>query len=561
MLQNYLKTAWRNIKANRLFAILNIAGLAFGLCVCIILFAYVSNELSFDRMYKNEKNIYRVNMETMAQYNYKKWSELPNAVGPALMQNIQQVKYVTRLIKDDFGATASLKVGDNNFVEKGLYLADPALFKIFDFDFTEGNIHTVFAQPHSIVLSQSAKERLFGNGSAFGKIIYLNSRDTLHVSGVYKNLPENSTIDCDMIYNIMDSWMGKNVSWSNASFETYCLLEPHADLDVIQRQATALINKYVEKDGQYYTRFLFQPLSKIHLYSAGIRPGYSSRIGSISNVKGLLLLSLLVLLIACINYMNLATARSQRRSKGVGVNKVLGANSRQVLLLFYIETGVLSLISIIAGYPLAFICIPVFRDIAAIELRAADLYAPPILICLFLVWAAVTILAGSYPAIAMSRVSVMVLMNKMRQKHSFADTLRKALVVFQFGASIILIVSVIIIFQQMQFMRNRSLGYNPKGVVSLSIKSAQNNQQIATTVNDMERLANVESVSAVQSVPGDVESGRSVRKISTDKIGFPVKTCHTDGSIVKTMQLQILAGNPLPPTIAKGDTTCYALIN
>ncbi len=151
-------------------------------------------------------------METTAEYNYQKWAELPNAVGPALQQDIPQVKLVTRLIKDDFGATASLKTGDKNFIEKNLYLADSSVFKIFDFQFIEGSGRTAFSQPNSIVLSQSAKERLFGNESAFGKIIYVNSRDTLHVSGIYKDLPENSTIDCDMIYNIMDSWMGINVS-------------------------------------------------------------------------------------------------------------------------------------------------------------------------------------------------------------------------------------------------------------------------------------------------------------------------------------------------------------
>ncbi len=561
MFKNYIKTAWRNISANKLFTTLNIAGLAIGLCVSIILFAYVSNELSFDRMYKNSKNIYHVNMETTAEYNYKKWAELPNAVGPALMQDIPQVKYATRLIKADFGAKVSLKTDDKNFVEKGLYLADSSVFSMFDISFIEGNIRSAFDQPKSIVLSETARKRLFGNATAFGKIIYVNNRDTLHVSGVYKDLPENSTIDCDMIANIMDSWMGKNVSWSNASFETYCLLQPNANIEQVQKEATALINKYVSKDNQYYTKFFFQPLTDIHLYSSDLREGYSSRLGNISNVKALLFLSLLILLIACINYMNLSTARSQKRSKGVGINKVLGASMRQMLSYFFIETAVLSFISIAVGYILAYLAIPLFRNISGIELSASALYTGPILLSLLIIWVLVTFIAGSYPAFSIARISSLTLMNKSKQKNSFAETLRKGLVVFQFASSVILIIAVIVIVQQMKYVREKDLGYNPKGIVALSIKSVRNKSQIDLSINHLKQLVSVESVSAAQSIPGDIESGRSVRKLSTDKEGFPVKTCHTDGSITETMQLKLLAGTGLPKSIAKTDSTCYMLIN
>ena len=558
---HYFKTAWRNIKANRLFSVLNIAGLAIGLCVCILLFAYVSNELSFDKMYKNEKDIYRVTMKMSAEYNLEKWTELPNAVAPTMAKDIPQVKYATRLIKDDFGAPASLKVGDKNFVEKSLYLADSSIFKIFDFNFVEGNANTVFAQPHSIVLSQSAKERLFGNQSAIGKIIYVNSRDTLQVSGVYKDLPKNSTIDCEMIDNIMDSWMGKNVSWSNASFETYCLLQPNTNVKDIERQTTAFITKYVDKDNRYYTKFMLQPLAQIHLYSSDLEPGYSSRLGDIKNVKAILFLSLLVLLIACINYMNLATARSQKRAKEVGVNKVLGANFGQMLLHFYTETGMLAFISIVIGYALALAAIPLFISITGVALSYSDLYTSTIIFSLLLIWIAVTLIAGSYPAIYMSRISPLILMNKSKLKNSITDIIRKGLVVFQFASSIILIVAVIVILQQIHFIRNKDLGYNPKGVVSLSIKSARNKNEIYTAINDIKRLPKVEAVSLVQSIPGDNESGKSIHKSVNDKQGYPVQACRTDGSIVAALNLKLLAGTTLPQTLAKGDTSTYMLIN
>ena len=561
MVKNYFKTAWRNIAANKLFTVLNIAGLAIGLCVSIILFAYVSNELSFDKMYKNTKNIYHVNMETTAKYDYKKWAELPNAVGPALMQTIPQVKYATRLIKSDFGAVASIKTGDKNFVEKGLYLADSSVISMFDMRFTEGSSHIAFNQPNSIIISEEAKARLFGKELAFGKTIYVNNKDTLLVTGVFKDFPKNSTIDCDMIANIMDSWMGKNVSWSNASFETYCLLQPDANILEVQKSASSLIDKNVNKENQFYTKFLFQPLADIHLYSADLREGYSSRLGNIRNVKALLFLSLLVLLIACINYMNLATARSQKRAKGVGVNKVLGASKQQMLIYFFTETALMALIAITTGYLLSFLSIPLFRNISGIEMDISALYTAPILLSLFIIWLAVTLIAGSYPAFSISRISPLTLINKSKQKHSIADMVRKGLVIFQFASSVILIIAVIVILQQMNYIRNKDLGYNPKGVVALAVKSAQNKAQITATINDLTQLGNIESVSAVQSIPGDVESGRSIRKLSTDKEGLPIKTCNTDASIAKTMQLSILAGTTLPKTLATTDSTCYMLIN
>lgn len=561
MIRNYIKTAWRNIVANKLFTTLNVAGLAIGICVCITLFACVSYELSFDRMYQNSKNIYRVNLRSSAEYNSKVWAQLPGIAGPTILQNVSQVKAMTRLIKYTFGAIASLKTGEKNFSEKGLYLADQSVFKIFDINFTEGNAQTAFVQPGSVVISESAKERLYGKESAFGKIIYVNNRDTLHVSGVYKDLPANSTIDCDMIYNIMDSWMGQGAYWGNSSYETYCLLQPGANFELVQKQATALIDKNMAKKDQFFTEFLFQPLADIHLYSADIRAGFSNRIGSISTVKALLFLSLLVLIIACINYMNLATARSEKRAKGVGVNKVLGADKRHLLALFYTETAVLSFIAIVIGYLACFVLQPFFQNITGFELKPAALAATPILICLLLTWIVITLLAGSYPAFSMSRISPLVLMNKLKIKHSVADFIRKSLVVFQFASSIILIISVIVILQQINYIRNKDLGYNPKGIVSVSIKAAQNKQQASDFINDLKNMAGVESASPSQSIPGDLESGKAVRKLMTDNLGYPVKTCNTDGSIVKTMQLKLLAGTTIPQTLASTDTNCYLLVN
>ncbi|MBJ7879845.1 ABC transporter permease [Gelidibacter salicanalis] len=561
MIRNYFKIAWRNIRANKLFTALNIAGLAIGLCVCIILFSFVNTELSFDKMYSNSENIYRVNMETSEDYDFEIWATMPNAVGPAIVEDIPQVKKMTRLIKDDFGATASLKIGDKNFTENSLYLADSTIFKMFDFKFLEGNAQNAFSKPKSIVISQSVKKRLFGNQSAMDQLITVNNRDTLQVSGIYADLPKNSVMDCNMVYNIMDTWMGTNVYWSNASYETYVQLQPNANVAEVENQATRLIDKNVDKEGQYFTKFFFQPLTKIHLYSADIREGYSTKLGSITTIKSLLFLSLLVLLIACINYMNLATANSRKRAKGIGMSKVLGANRRQMLSLFYVETGIMVLLSVIIGYAASFLILPLFKSIMGNALGYQDLLATPILIGLLLIWIVVTLVAGSYPAISMSGISPLILVNKSKKKGSSSEFVRQGLVVFQFAASIVLIIAVTIILQQMAFIKNKNLGYDPNGIVAVSVKSAETEQQVESLMKGLERQVNVESVSAVQSMPGSNESGRSVRKLTTDNTGMPIASCRTDGNIVKTLKLKVLAGNELPETIAEGDSLIYTLIN
>ncbi len=561
MLKNYIKIAWRNIKANRLFTALNIIGLVVGLCVCILLFSFVNTELSFDKMYTHAEAIYRVNMKTSEEYNFETWAEIPNAVGPAMVKDIPQVKKMTRLIKDDFGVTASLKIGNKNFTEDGLYLADSTVFEMFDFKFLEGNAKNAFANPNSVVLSQATKERFFGSKSALGEFITVNNRDTLQVSGVYEDLPRTSVIDCDMVYNILDSWMGTRVYWSNASYETYVQLEPKVQATQVEALATQLIDTYVPKEGQYFTQFFLQPLPKIHLYSAGIRDGYSTKLGSITTIRGLIFLSVLVLLIACINYMNLATANSRKRKKSIGVNKVLGASQKHMLSLFYVETAILVLVSVVLAFAVSFLVLPWFKNFTGNELYYTDLLEPPILIGLGLIWLIVTLVAGSYPALSMTGISPLSLLNKSTKKHTASQVVRKGLVVFQFAASIILIIAVTVIVQQMNFIRNKNLGYSPDGVVAVSVKSAENKQQVQNLKNALNQKTYVEGLSAVQSIPGADESGRSVRRLTTDQTGMPIASCRTEGNVVETLKLKLLAGSELPQNIPQGDSLVYTLIN
>ncbi len=561
MIKNYIKTAWRTIRANRFFSILNISGLAIGICVSLLLFAFIRQELSFDTMYPKAEHIYRVYMKLSAAYNEEKMLTLPNAVGPTLKSDITQVDNMVRLVKDGYGATASIGTGNDNFSEKQLYLADSTLFSIFDFQFIEGNARTAFSNKKSIVLSQSSKEKLFGKQEAIGKLISINQQDTVQVTGVFKDLPANSTLDCNMVMNIMDSWMGQNVYWSNASYETYILLKKGADPGSIAQEATKLIDKYVEKDNQYYTQFFLQPLSAVHLYSADLTSGVTTRSGNITIIRTLSVLALLVIIIACINYMNLATAKSQKNAKQVGVNKVLGATRRQLIIRFFVETATISLSAMLIGLVLAIILIPAFNLVGKTDMTIQHLLNWNMLGILAIAWLVITLVAGSYPALFLSGIKSISLMNKGYNKQGQTILIRQILVVCQFSISIVLIIGISIMLAQISFIRNKDLGYQPENVVSISIRSLKNQEKLNTLGQQVQNLTNTVATTFAQSIPGFNESGKSTYKFTTDKQGLPTLSCVTYGKTINTLGLKLLAGTDLPNVIGRTDSTCYVLIN
>lgn len=557
---SHIKTAWRNIINNKLFSILNIVGLATSFAVTILLLSFVWKETSFDKFNSNYRNIYRVNTEFEAEYDNLKTPQLPNSVAPAMMAEVTGVENTARLVKHDFGTIASIRVGDQNFPESALYLSDSSLFEIFDFQFIEGNAKHVFDQPNSIVISASTRDKIFGDRLVIDEILTINNQDTMRVTGVFQDLPENSSLDCNMIYSMMDSWMGKNVYWSNASYETYALLNPAVDPQLVEKQTDALLDKYMAED-RFLKRLFLQPLADVHLYSTDLRESNNARAGNYVTIKLAILLAAVTLLIACINYMNLATARSSKNAKDVGVAKVLGATGKQVVFRFYAEAALVTLIAIGLGYGIAILLAPIFEQITQTNWNYQALWNPQLLGITLVLWVGVTLLAGSYPAYYMHKISPLILMNKGALKNSFANRMRRILVVCQFTASITLLSSIMIIAQQMRYVQQKDLGYEPSGVMAISINSLSSKAQFQALNDGLRNLASTTSSVAAQSMMGMRESGKQVRKLVTDKKGLPVSTNSVSGPIAETLKLHLLAGNDLPENLSTTDTTCYVLIN
>lgn len=561
MLKNHFKIAWRSLLKNRFFTLLNISGLAVSLVVAIFLLTFAKQELSFNSSFSKEANIYRVNMVTSENYNFEKWAQLPNSVGPAMLQDLPEVEEMARLIRYNFGGTSSLRWDNENYLIDDFYLTDAAFFDLFDFEFLEGNKQSAFEKPNSIVISESERQNIFGNQPAINQQITINQKNDFTVTGVFKDLPENTSFDGRFYANILDSWMGKDVYWSNASYETYCLLNPNATIDKVAKNASALIDKYVDKDDQYFTGFLLQPLSKIYLYSNDLDHSYSTRSGNINHVRLFFILSFLILGMAAINYINLTTARAQNNAKEVGISKVLGANKRQIQIRFYTETVTLVFIAVVLAVILSVLILPLFNTLTETELTVSQLLSFNNSFLFVGLWFLISFIGGSYPAFVMSKMPTLGLMKKWIGKNTVSEGIRKSLVVFQFTCSIILIIGVIIMNRQMDYINTKDLGYQPNKVLSVPIRGISSFQQLQSVKQELRNLAGTKSVSAVQTYPGEGESGKNILKPGSSGEGLPIRTSTSLDPVTSTLGLHLIAGKDLPENITQGDSTAYILIN
>ncbi|MCB7480537.1 ABC transporter permease [Christiangramia sediminis] len=560
MLKNFIKISWRRIKADKTFSFINILGLSIGLTITILLFLFVLQERSFDTMYANKERIYRVIFNTSEERNNEVWATVPAALKPAAAIEIPEIQKSARLWDHDFGKTASIEANNQQFTEQKLYYADAEFLDIFQPEFIYGNSKSALERPNTIVISESTAEKYFGKTNPIGQMIGIDNKQKMEITGVYMDFPANSSLDGNMIASFNSIGFYDDPTWGNASFETYFLLNEQANRTQVTKKMQQLVDANVEKEHQWYTLSL-QPLEKMHLYSSDIKSAFSSKTGSIEEVRNFSLLAILILLIACINYMNLATARSQKSTKDVGINKTLGASSKILILRFFTETGFVTLLSIFLALIFTVLAIPFFESIVGVDLSTKFLWSSEFAIALIAIWMITTLIAGSFPAFHLSKFSPMEVIRSGTNKNSFTAILRKGLVIVQFSASVILIISAIVIYNQLEFMRNKNLGYNPDNTVAISIAAVNSEREMQMLRNEFESLSEVSSTTMTQGFPGISVSGRSLYRNMNSDEAMSLQTNRTTGGIVETLQLKLLAGKDLPATKQEGDSIVDVLLN
>jgi putative ABC transport system permease protein len=477
MIKNYLKIAGRNIIKNKLFSIINIMGLAIGLACSMLILLWVQDELSFDKFHTNHATIYRV-LQHMPFTEETTWAINQGPLAQALEDEVPEVEMAVRTSRIGF----QLKYNDKEFNEGGI-IADSSFLEMFTFQLTNGDAKTALSEPMSVVLTESFASKIFGDEDPLGKMILVYDQFNMVVSGVVENPPLNSHLDFEFISTMAFAGeLGYTIDkWNNSSFVTYVLLDDNATLSIVNDKVKNILdNKPTLEEGAFLS---LQPLDDIHL-SSGI-DFESSRTGNKQYVNIFFTSAIFILLIACINFMNMSTAQAMRRAREVGLRKAIGAEKGQLIVQFLFETTILALFSLFLAIILIEAVIPYFNDFSG-KLMAVQYFDGTYILAFIILIVFTSLLAGAYPAFYISSFLPIKVLKGTNVTSSGNTGFRKFLVVLQFSISIILLIGTVVVYSQVHFMRNKDLGFNKDNLFYLNISNAR--QQLDALKNDL--LAN-----------------------------------------------------------------------
>lgn len=540
MLQNYLKIALRNLRRHPFYAFVNIFGLALGIACCLLIAFFIRDEWSYDQFHKDADRIYRIALfEHYEDHDYLN-VETPFPFGPLFEQNMPEVEAAVRLT----GVRDRVQRGDVAQLER-IYMADPGFFEMFDFELLQGDPDQVLQAVHSIVLSETAAQKWFGHENPVGQTLSIHITDPsvdYLVTGVVKDTPRNSSIRFDYLMpldNASDRWgEEERQSFYNVFVETYIRLAPGREIAELEAKVPALVQQVMADDyqeGAYVPRF--QALTDIHLdptYPAGYQPTSDPRYSFI-----LVAIALFVLLIACINFMTLSMSRSADRAREVGVRKTLGALQWQLAGQFWGEAVWLAGLGLLFGLGIAFLALPAFNTLAekALVFRI-DGFLAAMIVGLVLVTGS---LAGSYPAFFMSRYRPVEVL-KGHIKMGEANTLRKGLSVVQFALAILLIISTLVLSDQLQFLQNKNLGYEREHVVSIptGLRRPEGMQVMERFRNEVASRPEVAGVTASLFTFG--EGWISAGYEGDDGVFRQFRLNMVDYDFLKTMNISVASG-------------------
>ena len=468
MIRNYIKTAWRNLLKNKFYSLINIAGLTAGLAVGILILLWVQDELSFDSFHKKTPDIYRLELFGGTGASRQIWSVGVAPIAPLAKKALPQIEDFVRMTGNN--NFTLYKYRDKVFGDENAAFADPSIFSVFDFPIIQGNPANPFPNDNSVVITQKTAEKYFGTEDPLGKVISADNKENFTVSGVIKDFPDNSSITCDMVmpisyhihHMLADNKIDLNTNFTFFNYETYLLLKPGTDLKSlsVKIRQVHLDHKPDDTDADY----LLLPLAKMHLYNADLTDK------GIGTIRIFIIIALLILVIACINYVNLSTARSMLRAKEISMRKIVGAAKSHLFMQFIVETTLLFLLAAAFAIGLIFILMPLFNQVSGKQLvfNLAD-YRIWLVI---LATTAGTLAASSiYPALLLSSFEPLKAL-KGKISAGIGDVLfRKILVVTQFVFSIVLIVGTIVITGQLNYIRAKDLGYDKTNVFMFGMRA------------------------------------------------------------------------------------------
>jgi putative ABC transport system permease protein len=560
MLKNLLKIAMRNILKDKTYSAINVLGLTIGITCSLFLLMYIMDELSYDRYHTNANNIYRIVSDIREPDNAFVWSVAQVPLGEELRDNYPEVKNSVRF----FGTGTTLyKNGDKQFNESEFFLADSTVFDMFSYGWINGDIKTALDNPFSIVLTERIAIKYFGSASAaLGESLQNKEGEEFKVTGVMEDVPLNSHFRFDALIS-RNTRPGYQGSWGNFGVFTYIQLPDGYDLTKMQASLDTVIKQKVNPIFDQFNikiKYVMQPIVDIHLHSKIADEAEAG--GDISYIYIFGAVAGFMLVIACINYMNLATARSANRAKEVGVRKVMGSQRFQLIAQFLTESVVLALISMIVSLILIYALLPGFNYLANKQLPFAYVLKPEVVFSLLGVVLFVGVIGGSYPAFYLSGFNpVNVLKGKLATKGGTV-IFRKGLVILQFAISIFMLISTLIVFDQLQFLRNKDLGFDKEHVIRLNLNERELRDKAQVLVDKLRQTKEVAGVGMANSSPGE-GIGKLLLKVEDNEGKLTdrgVDLYSADFDFVKTMGMKIVTGRDFSKD-NPSDTTYAVLVN
>jgi putative ABC transport system permease protein len=556
MFKNYFKTAWRNLVKNRFYSLINIAGLTMGLAVGILILLWVQDELSFDKFHKNADNIYKLENRVGTGSSIQIWQSTVAPIGLMAKSELPQVKAAVRTTQN--GNYSLFTYGDKTFKENNTLFADATIFSVFDFPLLKGNNAQPFKDDHSIIINETIAKKYFGADDPIGKVITAEDKTPFTVTAVMKDLPKNSSFQFEILFPFSllkttafdgrGAGPGMDNDFHQFNYATYFLLQPGTDLKKLSAQIRNihLRNKADDTDIDY----LLQEINKVHLYhSDGSDAGFSS-------IRMFIIIALLILVIACINYVNLSTARAMLRAKEISLRKIIGAARIQLFMQFIVETALLFLLATILAIGAIYLLIPLFNQVSGKELvfDLSSYHMWKIIGCTI----AGTLIASSiYPALLLSSFEPLKALKGKISARVSDVVFRRVLVVVQFTFSIVLIAGTFVIGNQLDYIRSKELGYDKEHVFAFFMRDMSSHYDAAKA-----NLLKTPGISEVTKAGGNIiQMGGQTGNNSWDGKGanetFMVHPMSIDKDFIPFFNIKLVAGNNFTGAVA--DSTHFIM--
>jgi putative ABC transport system permease protein len=549
MFTNYILVAYRTLIKNKTYSLINIFGLAISLTASILLLLWVWDELSFDRFNQKVDLIYTA-AATFDKDHKQVWSTTPAPLATYAKQQIPAVENACRI--SDNGDIL-MQYGDKKFTEKRTCYADPSLFTMFDFPVVEGSAKQPFPDNRSMIISQSTAKKYFGEEDAVGKIIKMNGKDDFKITGVIKDMPLNSSIRYDIVmpFNILGEgytassyWKSLDADWGDYNYNTFFLVKPGTNAALMGKQLADMHRKNQNEAFIKDLYYVMQPLAKVHLYTA------NGEDNGAQIVKIFFVVAVVILLIACINYINLVTARATKRAKEVSVRKIIGAGQKHLFWQFIIESLLVFLIAMLISLVIIYSIMPFYNALSGKSL-IFNFYDGRVLVLYGCALMVTVLFAGIYPALTLSSFNPATALKGMIPGFGKNATFRKMLVVVQFTCSIILIISTVIIGQQLKYIRQKNLGFDKENILSFSgRKFADHYDAVKAELQKQPGITAVTCASGdimnIQSSTGDAEwDGKTA-----EQANFMINQIDVDRNFLKILNMQLISGTGFTGTPA-----------